>query len=52
MSKAKGRPKVAATSPAQRAKLTANESLKRMQGFAKRKEDFVATATTKQPTHL
>jgi hypothetical protein len=42
MSKTTGRRKSQVTSKARRAKLTADESLKRMRDFNKRKEDFVA----------
>jgi hypothetical protein len=41
MPKSKTRPKVKAK--AQRAKLTAAESLQRISNFAKRKESFIAT---------
>lgn len=45
MSKVKSRPKVKATSQAKprRAKLAADESLKRVGTFATRKEQFIAT---------
>jgi hypothetical protein len=43
MAKGKKRVKGLSTERADRARLTAEESLKRMQEFAKRKEHFVAT---------
>ena len=42
MAKAKRRDKGRQPEPAERVKLTAEESLKRMQEFAKRKEQFIA----------
>ena len=42
MAKGKKRGKTCSTERAERVKLTAEESLKRMQEFAKRKEQFVA----------
>ena len=42
MAKGKKRTKGAATERADRVRLTAEESLKRMEEFAKRKESFVA----------
>ncbi len=42
MAKKKGRGQAATAGRSERVKLTAEESLKRMQEFAKRKEDFVA----------
>jgi hypothetical protein len=42
MAKSKKRPKNPSPARAERAKLTAEESLKRMQEFSKRKEQFIA----------
>jgi hypothetical protein len=43
MAKGKKQGKGASAKRAERAKLTAEESLKRMQDFSKRKEDFIAS---------
>jgi len=46
MAKAKKRPKRPVAGRPERAKLTGDESLKRMQEFAKRKERFIAAVRT------